>query len=287
MPRDSDHKLSLEFMRSHPAQAARVLESLPAEDAVEMFGYAPARLADSVLTNMLPNKAANCLALLDEERALELLAPMGTQPCVSILRYMPETRRRAMIAGLPTAVSVASSLLLGYADDTVGAWVDPDVTMMSVDTRVGQALDRLRMGESRECALLFVIDTKAHLVGQASINALLKANDEVTLGAIMQRSGFTLMAHAPLAATPAHPGWESGFMLPVVERDGRLIGMMTRDSLTRALRRTTSSTDNVVEHASLSQLFALGYWHALSGLLEGALTILPKVSPILEKNDER
>ena len=79
---------------------------------------------------MLPRRAARCLAALDDARALELLAPMGTQPTVAVLRHLPSARRQALIAGLPTAAALASTLLLGYAEDTLGAWADPDVVML-------------------------------------------------------------------------------------------------------------------------------------------------------------
>ncbi len=287
MVKDSDHTLSLEFMRGHPYQAAQVLESLTNEDAAELFNHAPARVAAVVLSNMLPYRAANCLALLTDERALELLAPMGTQPTVTVLRYVPESRRRLLIAGLPTAISVASSMLLGYAEDTVGAWVDPDVVMLSADTHVEHALDRMRKGDSDEYPLMFVVDSERHLVGLVNIGVLLKASAGTLLGTIMQRPSHILMAHAPLAATPAHPGWEGCSMLPVVERNGRLVGMMTRDALTRALRRSVPTYKDEEENVSLSQLFARGYWHTLSGLLESGLTLLPKVSPIMERKDEQ
>jgi hypothetical protein len=120
---------------------------------------------------------------------------------------------------------------------------------------------------------------------------LLQAPDGATLATLMQRPGHVLAAIAPLSAAPDHPGWESSSVLPVVEPGERLVGVMTRDALTRALRRAATSPANPDGEATLPVLLVRGYWQALSGLLEVALALLPKVpalaDTVSEKPDER
>lgn len=263
-------------MRSHPAQAAQVLETLPVSEAAALFEHAPARLGANVLSAMLPHRAALCVAAVSDARALELLAPMGTQPTVAVLRQLPESRRKQLISGLPTAAALASTLLLGYADDTLGAWADPDVVVLSTDSRAEQALERVRQVTSTY-PMVFVVDGGRRLVGIVGLGALLHAAEGATLASLMHAPVNVLTAHAPLAGTPAHPGWESSSILPVLEPGKQLVGVMTRDALTRALRRTAPQSVANTGATSLPVLFAHGYWQALSGLLEGGLALLPKV----------
>jgi magnesium transporter len=270
--------LSLAFMRSHPAQAARVLEALPSVEAARLFERTPARLGAAVLAAMLPHNAARCIGELDDRRALELLSPMGTQPTVAVLRHLDEPRRRALVNGLPTAAALASTLLLGYAQDTLGAYADPDVVALPSDTRAGDALERLRASPS-EHAAAFVVDGERRLLGLVTLAALLRAPSAATLATLLQRPPAVLTAHAPLAGTPAHPGWEQASMLPVVEPGQRLIGALTRDALSRALRRSAPVQIAQFED-SLPTLFARAYWQALSGLVETGLALLPKVGEV-------
>ncbi|MEO5697626.1 MAG: hypothetical protein ABIQ60_10900, partial [Burkholderiaceae bacterium] len=207
MSEDRDQSLSLAFMRGHPAQAASVLEALPADEATALFERAPARLGAAVLAAMLPRRAARCIAALDDARALELLAPMGTQPTVALLRHLPEPRRRTLIAGLPTAAALASTLLLGYAEDTLGAWADPDVVLLSADSRSGDALERMRAAPAAH-PQVFVAAADRRLIGTVGLAALLQAPAGATLATLMQRPRAVLAAHAPLSGTAAHPGWE-------------------------------------------------------------------------------
>lgn len=273
--------LSLAFMRNHPAQAARVLESLPVAQASLLFQRAPARLGAAVLGAMLPAWAARCLAPLDDGRVLELLAPMGTQAAVAVLRQLPEGRRQTLVAGLPTAVVLASTLLLGYAQDTLGAWADPDVVRMPAATRAAEALRQMRTAAAHP--LVFVTEAEQRLVGLVPLTVLLQAPEAATLATLMQRHPVTLAAHAPLAATAGHPGWSDSSALPVVAPGHRLLGVLTHDALQRALRQAGPDTARDAPGADQSLPVALvhGYWQALSGLMALTLGLLPRVASVM------
>ncbi len=286
-----DQTLSLAFMRSHPVQAARVLESLPVEETTAMFERAPARVGAMVLAAMLPRRAARCIASLDDARALELLAPMGTQPTVAVLRHLPDEHRKRLIAGLPTAAALASTMLLGYGEDTLGAWADPDVVLLPVDTSAGNALQRMQQAPAAH-PIVFVADAQRRLVGSVPLATLLNVPQAPTLASLMTRPAAVLTAFAPLSATVDHPGWEHASALPVVEPGDRLVGILTRDALARAIRRSTPPASYEAA-TSLPGLLAQTYWNAVSGLLHAGLGLLPKVKPVLtsvsapEAADER
>jgi magnesium transporter len=278
MAADRAQPLSQAYMRGHPAQAARVLESLPAAEAAALFARTPARLGGPVLAAMLPQAAARCVGELDDARALELLAAMGAQPIVAVLRHLGEPRRRELIKGLPTGTALASSLLLGYADDTLGAWADPDVVVLGAETRAADALQRLRQVAVTH-QVVFVADGRRRLSGQVGLARLLQAPASATLATLAQRPAALLAAHAPLAGTLAHPGWERASLLPVVEPGDRLVGVLTRDALARALRRA-GATDVDADDVRLSLVFGRACWQTLSGLIGSGLALLPRVPPL-------
>ncbi|WP_418318303.1 magnesium transporter MgtE N-terminal domain-containing protein [Piscinibacter sakaiensis] len=284
-----EQTLSLAFMRDHPAQAARVLEGLPAAEVTALFERAPARVGAAVLTAMLPRRAARNIAALDDRRALDLLAAMGTQPTVAVLRHLPDERRRALTSGLPTAAALASAMLLGYGEETLGAWADPDVVLLPADTHAAAALDRMRQARAAH-PLVFVANAERRLAGIVPLSLLLRAPPAATLASLMQAPLALLPAFAPLAATAAHPGWEHASALPVVEPGDRLVGILTRDALSRALRRGAPPPAAVERSGRLSHLLAQTYWNAVSGLLGAGLALLPQVAPVADaerRDDER
>ncbi|MEO5694050.1 MAG: CBS domain-containing protein [Usitatibacter sp.] len=283
MAEEDDRALSLAFMRDHPSQAAQVLEMLPAADAVAIFERAPARVGAGVLMAMIPQAAARCLGTLEEERAQQLLAHMGTLAAVSLLRHVPEEGRRALIAGLPAAAALASTLIMGYTEDTVGAWADPDVVLMGSESRVGDALERVRRTRSPHPEV-FVSDAQRRLVGVVGVARLVQGADGASLASLMHAPAAMLPAHAPLAAARSFPGWDIASALPVVEVDDHLVGVITREALMRARR-----LDAVPEAppASIPTIIARGYWQALAGLIQSGLGLLPTVPPVYEHTDER
>ncbi len=284
MAGEDDRALSRAFIRSHPPQAARVLEALPPEEAAAIFDRVPARLVAGVLAAMLPQAAARCLAAVADERALELLEPMGTLATVAVLRHVPEPRRQRLVAGLPTAAALASTLIMGYTEDTVGAWADPDVVMLAAEMRAGDALERVRLAHST-CAQVFACDAERRLVGIVDLAALLRAPDGVTLASLMTPAACALPAHATLDAAQAYPGWESESALPVVESHDRLVGVISRAALTHA-RRAAEAPRAAEEGGSLPMLVTRGYWQTLAGLVECGLALLPRVPAAMTDRDE-
>jgi magnesium transporter len=271
--------LTLAFVSSHPAEAARVLERIPGPDAAALFESIPARNGAPVLTAMLPSAAARVLGCLADGPALALLTAAGMQGAVSVLRYVPEPQRARLIAGLPTATAVASRTLLGYAEDTVGAWTDPEMIEMSPDTSAAAALARVRGGHEAQVEQIYVVDNEERLIGIAELHELLRAPEASTLAALMRKPSAVLTAGTPLAAAASQRGWERSGVLPVVDRGRRLIGLMRRAALLRALARNRAPAPSP-QDATLLGVLARGYWDAVSGLAQTSLSALPPADPV-------
>jgi hypothetical protein len=87
-----------------------------------------------------------------------------------------------------------------------------------------------------------------------------------------------LAAQTPLTVPRCHPGWERSRSCPWWSRASRLVGVLTRDALTRAVRRVSRRRGRRGRH--LAEMLARGYWDALSGGAEAMATLLPTVAPV-------
>ena len=277
--------LSHAFMRAHPVAAARVLDALPPAEASALLARVPARLAAPVLTAMLPAAAARSLGAVDDERALELLGELRTQPMVAVLRHTGEPRRSRLIAGLPTTAGLAAQLLLGYVEDAVGAWTNPDVLSLPAESRAADALERMRHA-SLDAQHVFVTGAGGRLEGWVPLPVLLRTPPGASLASILQRPEAVLAAQTPLAVAAHHAGWEDASILPVVESGERLVGALTHEALTRAVRRV-QRLQRAEPPDTLAGMLARGYWDALSGSAEAMATLLPAVAPVGRKANGR
>jgi magnesium transporter len=275
----TDERLSFAFLEAHPADAARVLERLAPNHVSGLLSDAPVRLASPALRLMLPPFVARCLDPLDDPTVLALLRAMGPQAGVAVLHYLPEARRTALLAQLPTAMGMAFRLLLGYPEDAVGAWMNPRVVVLPADTTADAALTRLREAQGEVDGQVFVTGNGQRLQGIALLPDLMRAAAESPLSQLMQKVRFTLPARASIAGVGDHEGWDDYQLLPVVERDDRFVGVLDRSVVARALLRHQRTQPQ----AGLGDVFANlagGYWLGVSSLIQLAVEMLPVAKPL-------
>jgi magnesium transporter len=261
-------------MEAHPADAARVLERLAASESGSLLQSVPARLAAPVLRQMLPLPGARCLEQLDNADVAGLLVGVGAQSGVALLRYFGPERRVAVLAQLPTALTLAYELLLGYPEDTVGAWMDPRALALPADMTVGESLERVRRADEAMLADPFVIDRNQFLLGYVELADLLRANPATTLSRQLRQCPHQLPAQCLLTGLVDHQGWHEASTLPVVERDGRLVGAFTHAALLRALALEQVEPAPTKAEGAISSL-ASAYWISVSALLQSVVGMLP------------
>jgi magnesium transporter len=278
--------LTFAFMRGHPAEAAHILDLAPTVDVVNLFIRVPTRVGGAVLADMDARVAAYALLAMNEERALELLSELGSQSAVAILRQIEEPARSRLIAGLPTVVALTAKLLVQFTDDSVGACVDTNVIAVLPSSTVRDAVDRVRLADI-PADRVFAVDGQRHLLGWVPLDALIRAPAELRLEALMNQATSRLSVNAPLTGVRADPGWQSASVLPVVDRDNRLVGLLTRELLERALQRAnTAANHSPATSESLPVMLVHGYWQTISGILEALTASLPAVhAPEVEPHE--
>jgi len=259
------------YLASHPADAARVLEDMAGGDAAALFARVPARLGAPVLEAMRPQVAASALPA-DVERGALLLRNFSVPGAAALLRYLSEARRSALIEALPAAMALACRALLGYPEDSVGACIDTDLVVLAPDARVREAVDALREVRVRRSTPVYLVDARRRPLGQVELAALLQAEPQARLDALMVEVPGTLPAVTPIGAALEHPTWRQADLVPVVERGGALVGVIDR----RALRRAQSgrADDPVPAQESLAAFAAMGYWNAVAALIDSTLSAL-------------
>lgn len=273
------------FMRDHPPEAARALEAVPPAGVAALLVRTPVRLGAPVLAAMLPATAVRTLEALADERAMELLGALPVQPAALLLRQVGEPRRARLIAGMPTASAVASVVLLGYPADSAGAWANPQVVALPPAATAGEALERARRGQD-DVAQVFVVESDQRLIGRVGLPELVRAADTVALESLMSRPGDVVAAQTTLEGALAHPGWLRHSALPVVESGDRLLGVLTRDALARAVGSRQRERAGAASRVFTGGL-AHGWWSAISGGLAAAIALLPSVPPVAGGGDGR
>jgi Mg/Co/Ni transporter MgtE len=270
----SSEELSYAFLEAHPVDAARVLERLAPESAAALLQSAPLRLASPVLRQMLPLAGARCLEQLADTETIGLLRGVGAQAGAALLRHFGAERRAQMLAQLPTALSIAYELLLGYPEGTVGAWMDPHALALPADMNSGDSLERVRQAKDAPVTDPYVIDRSQRLMGYIELADLLRADPSTPLMRLVRPSPHRLPAQSLLDGLRKHPGWRESSTLPVVDRGNRLVGAITHAAMQRALSMEQSMPAPSNAENTLAGV-ASAYWFGVSALIQALVSLLP------------
>ena len=269
--------LSIAFAESHPADAARVLEALAPGDTAEFVGALPPLIAAPILRHLGPPYCARVFALLEDAPVASLAQAMGPQAAARVVQQLAPSRQQQVLGHIPVATSIAIRLLAGYPRGTCGAVMDPWPPVFTPDATVAEALEAMRtfQGELGDC--LFVANGERLLRGVVPIGQLVRAGAREPLSSVMVAPAHTASALASVGTVAGHPGWELFHVLPVVEREDRLVGALHRQALVTAL----SGPGVQVQSNAVSGAFG-AYWQALSALTEIVVGMLPPVPAVSE-----
>lgn len=256
-----------EFLLDYPADAARLIEQMPLEQAEAVLNGAPAQAAARALNRMSADRAARCLEALAPERGSELIGALPPGAATAFLRRVDKEKRAALLNGVPAKTRERLHALLRYPEESAGAVMDVLTVTAPDDITVEEARQRLRESPDHLYYYLYVVNREQRLVGVVGLRELFMANGEELVRSVMTSKVMSLSDRDPLAAVVAHPGWREHHAMPVVSEGGIFVGMIRY----RTLRRLAEAYEQGHEGAGLDALFALGelYWTGLVEIFGG------------------
>jgi magnesium transporter len=264
-------ELAAAYLRLHPESAARLLESMPAEQANAVLNAVDLPTAAPVVAHMLPTSAAQCIERQTPADAALLFERLGSRESVAVLRHLSAEMREAVLAALGAQWFMAFKLLLSYPTNTVGAWVEPRVLTLPDDCTTGEARDRIARSASHAQARIYVLDRSRRVRGAVRSLALLQVSNRKKIASILEPAD-ALWARDSLANAQEHPVWERHTEAPVINRDEEFIGVISYADLRRAFRQVTavSGPNGDREIAEVTELIAIGagsVWRSIGDLI--------------------
>ncbi len=201
-----------------PDQAAELFEELRDELAASLLIELPAEEAGRILEAMAPDQAADVLAEVAPDRVQRLLEYADRE-------FVEEVEG-----------------LLGHHPESAGGLMTTDIAALPLGLTVGEAVERIRQlhEDYEDLSYVYVVDDNDRLVGVVSFRDL-----------VFQRPGDGLdqaMVPNPLAVTATTDRADVAdlvqryhlFGIPVVDDDGRLLGMVTTEAVLEAVQEEAS-----------------------------------------------
>jgi Mg/Co/Ni transporter MgtE len=218
----------------HAAELANLLDAVPYLHAAELLTLIPDPLAADTLEVMAPDRQVQVFEELDADQRVRLLQLMAPNNAADLLGRLGPERATEALDALPTQWRDPVIDLLRYPEGSAGGIMTNDVVMVpfGLDTGGAREAIRERLASPDFVYYVYVVDDleNRRLQGVLTLRDLLLAHDGDQVSEVMRKSVDVLdplMAAEDAARQVAEHQLAA---LPVVSKDGRLLGAVTADA---------------------------------------------------------
>ena len=208
-----------------------LLLGLPAREQMELLLAAPRTQARGWMRLLPPDDAADVVQAAEpDDRAvlLDLLDDKGRQEVVG---------------------------LLAYAEDDAGGLMNPRYARLRPEMRVDEAISYVRRqtrAQVETVYYLYVLDAAQRLLGVVSFRDLLMAPPERTVRDVMRADVVTVPEEMDQETVSALFAEHDFLAMPVVDRDGRMKGIVTVDDIVDVVRE--EATEDLQKFGGMTAL---------------------------------
>jgi magnesium transporter len=216
----------------HPADIAALLDELSPEQAFIAFSLLPNESASEVLDETGTFVRNDLVEKVDDERLADLLEELPADDAVEFLEDLPDTVADRLMGLMEPEAADDIRQLLAYEEETAGRLMARDVVALRRQWTVAETLNYLRSLEDAETLqYLYVVDRDDMLLGVVPLRLLVLSQPDTTIESIMGTEVVSVpvdIDQEELADMVSRYDYNA---MPVVDRDGRLLGVVTVDDI--------------------------------------------------------
>ena len=225
-----------------PADIASAIEELP--EAMQALAF---RLLSK-------SEACNVYEYLDCSVQQALLEEFKRQDILDIVDKMSPDDRARLFDELPAKIVTrlleqlspderqATAQLLGYEAGTAGRIMTPDLISLQESFTVTETLEQIRSSANLTETIyyLYITDSARHLTGILSLRELVTAQPQQTIGEIVNREVVFVHTDTDQEEVARVIQRYDFLAVPVVDREQRLVGIVTVDDVIDILQQETT-----------------------------------------------
>ena len=223
------------------AETMEQLERLNTIDRALAFRTLPKGRALEVFERLDAPLQADLVAGLQDAQVAEVFAELSPDDRVALLDELPASVANRLLRGLDAKDRALTNTVLGYPQGAVGRYMSPQFVTAHPWFTAAQTLARVRarLDDAESIYTIPVVDDGRHLVGVVSLRDVLRAAESDPVSGLMKEP---LSAPAALDAEEAarYCADAKVLVLPIVDAENRLVGILTVDDALRILEEAES-----------------------------------------------
>lgn len=227
------HALRAALLEENEVDIAEFLEELPQDKIVVVFRALPKEMAAEVFSNLEPDTQQVIIQSATDQEVSAIVEELYVDDAVDMLEELPaNVVKRVLKAARPDTRKLINQFL-NYPDNSVGSIMTAEFTDLKQSMTVAQAIAHIRRtGENSESVYTcYVTDAGRRLEGVLTIKELLLAQDEQFIADLMETDVITAETTEDQEEAVARMMKYDFISLPVVDKEGRLVGIVTVDDV--------------------------------------------------------
>jgi magnesium transporter len=247
------------LLKSHKGDIVAIFRYLNHQERVKTF---------QILMKIDISKASDVLYDLDEDIQIEILRSLPVKDAVRILLTfstgeiaplidkLPEEVRNQLLQKLDEEERKELEKYISYGGDSVTSLITEDYIAVTEDKTVEEVLNILKTApEDIELIYIYVVDKREHLIGVVSIKEILTAPSNVQIKDIMTTDVIYIRTDATKEDAIEIFQRYDLLVLPVVDEDEKLIGVIYIDDILDAITEKTTEEFFKMAGAQEEELF--------------------------------
>ncbi len=255
-------KIEALFERKRYAELRDLLEPMEAADIAALcqdleekvpvvFRLLPKELAAEVFVELDSDDQKVLIHSFSNTELKEVLEELYLDDAADIVEEMPAGVVKRILRQCNPEMRKSINEILKYPEDSAGSIMTPEFVDLKANMTVEDALKHIRRtGPDKETInICYVIDGRRHLIGLLTIRTLLLAAEDDVIGDIMERHLIAVRTLDDQEAVARALGKYDFLALPVVDKENRLVGIVTVDDAMDVLQEEV--TEDIEKMAAI------------------------------------
>lgn len=215
----------------HPADIADLLEQIGPYDRARLIRLYDREFDGEILSELHDNIREEVIDLLTPQVLADAVREMESDDVVDLVEDLEEPQQQAILRALEASDRVAVQQSLSYPEYSAGRLMQREVVMAPEHWTVGQAIDHLRRADDlpEQFYHVVLVDPRLRPVGNVTLGKLMSSRRDVRLADIAEDTFQIIPANRDEGDVAYAFNQYHLISAPVVDDDGRLVGVITID----------------------------------------------------------
>ncbi|WP_424831172.1 magnesium transporter [Ruegeria sp.] len=215
----------------HPADIADLLEQINSYDRARLIRLYDKEFDGDILSELDEAVREEVINVLNPDVLAEAVRDMESDDVVDLLEDLEEPQQETILDALEDSERIAAEQALAYPENSAGRLMQREVVMAPEHWTVGQAIDFMRANDDlpEQFYHIILVDPRMKPIAQVTLGRLMATRREVPLHDIIEEEFHIIPVDQDEEDVAYAFNQYHLISAPVVDTDGRLVGVITID----------------------------------------------------------